>query len=430
MNLPPDNAARGLALDITQSHHVEAPAGSGKTMLLVARFIKLLSCARHPHEILALTFTNKAAGEMKAHIGGLLQAAYSGLQPASHVEAALLQSAKEALKHHEAHRFLLLSPKGLQVMTFHGFCYTLVRRAPLEAEVPPESLVLKEAEQDLVLDESIREMIRDVVSMPEGAPERRAFEARLLRLNNHLPALIDEIRDLVGKRDLFADLVMALRAYPNLDDFEAALSQRMGGVVEGFLREASEVFSATSLGQHWNAFWRHLKEKGAPNADLLSEDFPGTAWTDLSCWKAMADALTTKDGNPRQRTGPAMGGFYKGFAKGPWGQQVSGLPVEPSRLLCELKDLPEPHVSLTDIDALAGLIILVARPITTYERRCRQQHVLDFVGLEQAALKTVGEDAVSNLQLFLDHRIRHILVDEFQDTIRSQWIFIQRLCAG
>jgi ATP-dependent helicase/nuclease subunit A len=430
MNLPPDNEARGLALDITQSHHVEAPAGSGKTMLLVARFIKLLSCVRHPHEILALTFTNKAASEMKARIGGLLQAAYSGLQPASHLEASLLESAREALKHHEAHRFLLLSPEGLQVMTFHGFCYTLVKRAPLEAEVPPESVVLEEEEQGLVLDQSIREMIRDVVSMPEGAPERRAFEARLLRLNNRLPALIDEIKDIVKKRDLFSDLVKALRAYPNLDDFEAALTRRMGGVVEGFLREAWEAFSATSLCQHWNAFWRHLKEKGAPNADLLPEVFPRTAWTDLPAWKAMAEALTTKDGTPRQRTGPAMGGFYKGFAKGPWGQQVRGLPVEPSRLLSDLKDLPEPDVSLTDIDALADLIIVVARAITTYERRCRQQHVLDFVGLEQAALKTVSEDAVSDLKLFLDHRIQHILVDEFQDTSRSQWTFIQRLCAG
>ena len=430
MNLPPDNEARELALDITRSHHVEAPAGSGKTMLLVARFIKLLSCVRHPHEILALTFTNKAAGEMKARIGALLQKAYSGLQPVSGLEAALLERAKKALKHHEAHRFLLLSPEGLQVMTFHGFCYTLVKRAPLEAEVPPESVVLEEEEQGLVLDESIREMIRDVVSMPEGAAERRAFETRLLRLNNRLPALVDEIKDLVKKRDLFSDLVKALRVYPNLGDFEAALTRRMGGVIKGFLGGASEAFMATSLGQHWNAFWRHLKEKGAPNADLLPEDLPKTAWTDLSAWKAIAEALTTKDGKPRQKTGPAMGGFYKRFANGAWGQQVKDLPEEPSRLLCDLKDLPGPDVSLTDIDALADLIILVARAITAYERRCRQQHVLDFVGLEQAALKTVGEDAVSDIQLFLDHHIQHILVDEFQDTSRNQWTFIQRLCAG
>ena len=197
MNPPPDNHARELSLDITQSHHVEAPAGSGKTMLLVARFMKLLSYVRHPHEILALTFTNKAAGEMKTRIGDLLQKAQSELPPASDLEAALLESAKKAIKHHEEHLFLLLSPEGLQVMTFHGFCYALVRRAPLEAEVPSESMVIDEEEQGLVLDESIREMIHDVVSMPEGAPERNAFENRLLRLNNRLPALVDEIRDLV-----------------------------------------------------------------------------------------------------------------------------------------------------------------------------------------------------------------------------------------
>jgi len=430
MKLPPDNETRELAIDITKSHHVEAPAGSGKTMLLVARFIKLLSCVNHPHEILALTFTNKAVGEMKTRIAGLLQKAHSGLQPASPLEAALLENAKEALEHHEAHRFLLLSPEGLQVMTFHGFCYTLAKRAPLEAEVPPESVVLEEEEQGLVLDESIREVIHDLLSMPEEAAERRAFENRLLRLNNRLPALVDEIKGLVIKRDLFSDLVKALRAYPNLEGFEAALARRMGGVVEGFLREASEAFKTTPLGQRWGAFRGHLEEKSAPNARSLPEDLPETAWTDLAAWKAIAEALTTKDGKPRQQTGPAMGGFYKRFGKGPWGEHVRGLPLEVTRLLCDLKGLPGPDASLADIDTLADLIILVARAITTYEEKCRQQHLLDFVGLEQAALKTLGEDTASDLQLFLDHRIQHILVDEFQDTSRSQWTLIQRLCAG
>ena len=430
MTLPPDNEARELALDITQSHHVEAPAGSGKTMLLVARFIKLLSRVGHPHEILALTFTNKAVGEMKTRIVGLLQKAHSGLQPTSRLEAALLENAKEALEHHEAHRFLLLSPEGLQVMTFHGFCYTLVKRAPLDAEVPPESVVLEEDEQELVLDDSIREMLHDILSMPEEAAERRAFENRLLRLNNRLPALVDEIKDLVRKRDLFSDLVTALRTYPSLGDFETALARRTGGVVEGFLKEASEAFKTTSLGQRWDAFWSHLKEKVAPNAHFLPENLPETAWTDLAAWKAISEALTTKDGKPRQQTGPTMGGFYKRFGKGPWAEHVRGLPAEATRLLCDLKDLPGPDASLTDIDTLADLIILVARAITTYERRCRQQHVLDFVGLEQAALKTLGEETASDLQLFLDHRIQHILVDEFQDTSRSQWTLIQRLCAG
>ncbi len=430
MKLPADNKARKLALDITQSCHVEAPAGSGKTMLLVARLIRLMSRVRHPHEILALTFTNKAASEMKSRIGALFQKAHAGFPPASGLEAELLESAKEALKHHAANRFLLLSPEGLQVMTFHGFCYALVKRAPLEAAVPPESMVIDEQEQEPVLDESIRRMIHDVVSMPEGAPERTAFENRLLRLNNRLPALVDEIKDLLKRRDLFSDLVEALRAYPNMEAFGSVLTQRIGGVVRGFLHEAAEAFQATSLCQNWNAFQRHLKKKGAPNADTLPKDLPGMAWEDLSAWKVLAEVLTTKDGRPRQQTGPTMGGFYKGFAKGPWGRHVRGLPVDVTRLLSNLRDLPGPEVPLADIDALADLIILVARAITTYESQCRQQHLLDFVGLERAALRILGEEAPSDLQLFLDHRIQQILVDEFQDTSRSQWILLQRLCAG
>jgi ATP-dependent helicase/nuclease subunit A len=427
---PPDHEARQLALDVAQSHHVEAPAGSGKTMLLVARFIKLLSRVRHPHEILALTFTNKAAGEMKTRIGTLLQKADSGLPPANDLEAALLESAKDALKHHEAHRFLILAPEGLNIMTFHGFCYTLVKRAPLEARVQPGSLVLDEEEQGPVLDEAVRELVHNLVSMPEGAPERKAFENRLLRLNNRLPALVDEMKDLVKRRDLFSDLVEALRAHPNLDDLEKVLTQRMGKVIEGFLKDAVEAFSNTRLCQNWEAFWHHLKEKGALNVNILPKDLPGTAWGDLSAWKAIADTLTTKDGKPRQQLGSAKGGFYQGFAKGSWGEFVTGLPAEVGRLLRDLNDLPEPDMARVDMDALADLIILVAQAITTYEKKCRQRHVLDFVGLEQAALRTLGQEAPSDLQLFLDHRIQQILVDEFQDTSRSQWTLIQHLCAG
>ncbi|NVM56852.1 MAG: UvrD-helicase domain-containing protein, partial [Desulfobacterales bacterium] len=128
--------------------------------------------------------------------------------------------------------------------------------------------------------------------------------------------------------------------------------------------------------------------------------------------------------------GPANGGFYKGFAAGPWGKDVGGLPHQVTRTLCGLKDLPGSDASPTDINALADLIILVARAVSTYERKCQQRHALDFVGLEQAALMTLSEDCISDLQLALDHRIQHLLVDEFQDTSRSQWTLIQRICAG
>ncbi|MBW1896118.1 MAG: UvrD-helicase domain-containing protein, partial [Deltaproteobacteria bacterium] len=430
MNQPPDYEDRELALDVTQSHHVEAPAGSGKTMLLVARFIKLLSRVGHPHEILALTFTNKAAGEMKTRVVALLQKADRGLSATNDLEAGLVEQAKAALKRHEDHRHLLLSPEGLQVMTFHGFCYTLIKRAPLDAAIPPESVVLDEEDQERLLDQSIREMIQGVIAMGEGTSTRRAFENRLMRLNNRLPALADELKDLVKKRDLFSDLTAALSRHPDLDDFEAALTRRFGGVVETHIREAAEAFEGTFLGQDWSGLWHHLSEKDAPNARTLPETLPGTGWENLPAWKAISDVLTTKTGSPRRQLGPSRGGYYKGFGTSPWKNLVTGLPLDVGRLLSDLRLLPGPDESLVDTEAIADLIVLVGLAVETLEKNCRSRHVLDFVGLEQAALRTLAEDRPSDLQLFLDHQIQHILVDEFQDTSRSQWTLLKRLCAG
>ena len=67
-SVAPDQAERDRALDIARSFIVQAPAGSGKTTLLVARYLKLLDAVERPEEILAITFTNKAAGEMKKRV--------------------------------------------------------------------------------------------------------------------------------------------------------------------------------------------------------------------------------------------------------------------------------------------------------------------------------------------------------------------------
>jgi len=430
MNLPPDKEQRELALDISQSHHVEAPAGSGKTTLLVARFIKLLTAVRHPNEILALTFTNKAAGEMKIRIAGLFQKVEQGVPPANDIETMMLEYARKALAHHRDRRFLLLSPDALQVMTFHGFCSMLAKRAPLEAGASPGSLVIEEGEQDLFIEESVREAIRKLLLLPEDTPERKAFENRLLRLNNRLPALIDELKDLITRRDIFLYLVRVAGSFRNVSALEKNLTQGLEELVTTFLEEASGKFRHTPLGKNWEAFHRFLKRKGAPNAETLPEVLPGTSWSDLFPWQVIAEALTTQDGKPRRRFGPATGGFYKGFSAALWADRIKELPGDVTNMLRRLKGLPEPGAPPTDINALADLIILVAWAIRVHERRCQQRHVLDFVGLEQAALKVLSNDHVSDLQLFLDHRIQHLLVDEFQDTSRSQWLLIQRLCAG
>jgi len=188
----PDEQTRNAALDIRRSFHLEAPAGSGKTWLLTGRFLRLLAEIDHPHEIVALTFTNKAAGEMRQRIHDFLNKTAQGEAPKYPHEQILLEAAASARERQPAHR--LQAPDGLRIMTFHGFCLHLVQRAPLEASVPPGSKVMPDEEQQQLRTQVAASTIQDLLYRPSGDPLRLA--------------------DLLEKRDLLDDLLTIMGRHP------------------------------------------------------------------------------------------------------------------------------------------------------------------------------------------------------------------------
>ena len=127
-----DAEERQAALDPTRSFIVQAPAGSGKTELLIQRYLKLLQSVEAPEQILAMTFTRKAAGEMRSRILLALQKAAAEPEPEREHEQQTWDLARNALlQDREKGWNLLLNPNRLQVQTMDSFCASLVRQIPI-----------------------------------------------------------------------------------------------------------------------------------------------------------------------------------------------------------------------------------------------------------------------------------------------------------
>src|SRR5258707_12201506 len=126
--LQADAAARAAALDPSRSFLLQAPAGSGKTTVLSCRLLGLLAHVDAPEEILAITFTRKAASEMRARVLNALQAARQGAGERE-FEAPLAAAALR--RDHERDWRLLETPARLRVMTIDAYCQTLAAQLPI-----------------------------------------------------------------------------------------------------------------------------------------------------------------------------------------------------------------------------------------------------------------------------------------------------------
>ncbi|MBW2070241.1 MAG: UvrD-helicase domain-containing protein [Deltaproteobacteria bacterium] len=423
----PDEPVRLAAVDIRRSFHLEAPAGSGKTWLLTARFLNLLAEVEHPGNILALTFTNKAAAEMKARLRELLERAGRGAAAANVADGVLLAQAARVCRRHAAQ--LLAAPDGLQVKTFHSFCLELVQRAPLEAGIPPGSRVMSDEQQRALLREAADETINQLLDLHSTEPRRQAVVNWLLRLNNDSAALQHHVVELLARRDQLEDLLELIGSHRHRASLAEVLQQRLARLVQQRLHACARALAATPLGRNWPAFLGHLHEKGAAAGQLLPAELEIRSWQVLPSWQAAAEVMTTRAGTLRKRLGPATG-FYAGFNKSSWAEMLATLPPEIPLLLHGLKDLPLPGTGELDLDSLYDLVLIMGEAVRIYGDLCRQQLLLDYIDLEQGALRIFNRENPADLHLYLDQKIKHLLVDEFQDTSRNQWLLIQYLCAG
>jgi ATP-dependent helicase/nuclease subunit A len=424
---PADQAIRDQALNPGESFHLEAPAGSGKTSVLLARFLTLLARVDTPEEMLALTFTRKAAGELRARVMALLWERQEPGPDASPLELRLRELAAEVFRRHADDAQLKLTPERLPIMTFHGFGAQLLKLAPQEAGAPLEFNLLEENEARWLKVEALDEMRRRLNGRSARDPVRQALVRRLVRLNNDWRRLAQELSGLVSRRDSLGDFLDLARVSRDAAAYRQLLEDRFKMVLQPSLEGLRAGLGDRSLGKAWPGFWRALQ--GSGHGDHLPPELPGSAPADLTAWQAVSEVLLTKQGGLRKRLS-VKDGFPEGFDQKHWAALIQDLPGTVARLLKQCRDLTPTGAFPEEAAALQDLVILVGEALRVYEQLCARKGALDFVDLEAATLNLLTEDDPTEIMLRLDWRLKHILVDEFQDTSVNQMQLLCRLMAG
>ncbi len=392
-----DSAARLRALDVSQSFIVQAPAGSGKTELLIQRYLKLLETVETPDAVVAITFTRKAAGEMRSRVMEALRAARRGMEPEAEHERLTHQIARNVLDHERQLGWdLLRNPARLRIETIDALCAAITRRMPWLARFGAMPEISEKAE-DLY-----REAARNTLTHLENGHAGLAY--LLLHLDNDFQRARQLIGQMLERRDQWL--------------------RHTGANLRAELEDSLQRLILDELKHLGDAFDGDVAAEIAFLCDL--ERFPGARLEDLENWNKVADLLLTKGGDLRKR---AAGHPLKARCE----QLFAHLRDEDALLesLARFRDLPTPQFTEPQWQAVQAAVSVLTLAAAELQLVFRERGRVDFAELAIRASDALGKvDEPEDLALALGQHIRHFLVDEFQDTSYTQFGLIEKLTAG
>lgn len=404
-----DDAARERALHPSTSFIVQAPAGSGKTELLIQRYLRLLETVDAPGAVIAITFTRKAAGEMRTRVVDALRTAGTGVAPKGAHHRTTFDIARRVLDRDRLLGWRLLgNPAQLNIRTIDALCASITGRMPWLARfgAMPE---ISEKAQDLYR-EAAQNTLRHVDN------DNEALAGLLLHLDNNFYEAERLIIQMLERRDLW------LRHTGVQPDFEAVRRE---------LEASLERIILDRLGKLHSAFEADVAGEIAILRDL--DRFPGARLEDLECWRSVADLLLTQDGKWRKRVNVRMGFGPAHPLKRRCENLLARLsPMEDLREALDLfRELPAPRFSDSQWQALESAVSVLTLAAAELRLVFRERRRVDFAELAIRASEALGaRDAPTDLALALGHRVQHILVDEFQDTSYTQFDLLYKLTAG
>ncbi len=389
-----DADARVYAVDPSVNVALEASAGTGKTKVLVDRYVNLLRLGVEPRRVLAITFTRKAAAEMRARIvAELTRMAEIGAMP-----PAIWKQLRGRLSE-------------ISISTIDAFCLSLLGEFPLEADVDPGFGVADETETPRLVAEALDHTLRIGRAQSAVSDDLALLFARLGegRLRTALARLLDRRLVAVAALDRFlarspgglsaevaaARLVERLRALLNPD------------LVDRFARTGPDApaFRLITAG---------LAGVLAPGAAVN----PGEV-ADLLA--RLRDYCCTQGGTPRKKPLHLKATFPSGPA---YTAHAALLQDVGSGVL----DLVHAHKRDVNVVLARSLRWLTARAIEQYRATLDGHVMVDFTDALVKALALLAQmEEFSQSRYRLEARYQHVLVDELQDTSRPQWQLVELL---
>ena len=425
-----DAAQRLRALDPSDSFIVQAPAGSGKTELLIQRFLTLLSLVEQPESIVAITFTKKAAGEMRHRVIGALQKAASETAPEEAHERHTWELSRRVLARDQELTWQLIQyPSRLRIQTIDSFCSSLVRQMPWVSRMGASPQPEDKAEH------LYRQAARATLDLLEtGTSEAVALERLLQHLDNNLAIVETLLTGMLRRRDQWLRHVVPNTPSISVrETLEATLTQ----IVTDELERTRTLFPPDSAAEALDLARfaaRNLSEQGIQThlaGCIELGDLPGNEPEWIGHWLGLAEMFLTQEGKRRKALDKRQG-FPPTIEGKAAKSRCLSMQFEEMLItrLHGLRSLPPTSFNESQWEVLSALLELLPVAAGQLTLVFQREGKVDFTEIAQASRTALGTpDSPTDLAFALDCRIQHLLVDEFQDTSQSQYELLETLTA-
>ncbi len=429
-----DRAAREAALDTARSVLVQAPAGSGKTELLAMRILKLLAVVENPEQVLGITFTKAATAEMRRRILGKLDAAKRQMETGvAQVgeDPAYLEIAHAALENSDRRNWRLLEqPHRLNITTIDSLCLRIARQMPLRAGLGG---MLEPVEDARLL---YRKAARKTLDRLSGEDHelRTALRELLLLRDSNLEDCESLLAEMLATRDQWKH-VFPLGGDIDWEKAKARLELPFQREIQFVLSKTRNLLSENpSLVSELLDLANYACETPETAKFKIQKlagvsDLPPALPEFLEEWLCLCKLLMTENDKPRKSYDARQGFPAKNES-----QRARMLSVVKTltnlpgffEMLRGIRELPPPQYSGEQWKILRHMFTALRQAVRELTTVFAEEGRVDFVEIGMAALDVLRAGTAPD---FSDS-IRHLLVDEFQDTSRRQHELIAELVSG